>query len=139
MASRRRPLAALAVFTLAACSAAQQKPPEVDPLLPPADYRKQILAMMPKLVDEVTGIREVGITELAITPVGSVSLYTACVRYNPRTSPTGYLGVRERFAIFHGGQLGQFVPASSGQCAKAVYQPFPELERLCVGASCPRS
>jgi hypothetical protein len=126
-------------LALAACSNMGYKPPpEPDPQLRPDDYRKQIIEMMPKLIEDPSGMRDTGITELALTPVGSSTLYAACVRYRPRKSRTEYDTLQERLAVFHGGSLAQFVLASSGQCAKAAYRPFPELEKLCFGDRCPR-
>ena len=137
MAIRRHVMVCAAACVLAALAACiPAKPPEIDPLAPPSDYRKQILNFMYKVLPDPSGMRDAAITELAVTPVGNVSLYTACVRFNPRKSRTEYEGVQERFAIFHGGFLTPFIPAAAGQCAKAAWQPFPELEKLCFGERC---
>ena len=124
-------------LVLAGCAITQ--PPEIDPLLFPADYKKQILDMMPQLFEDPSGMRETSVTELTLMPVGAASLYGACVRFRPRKSRTEYDSLQERVAIFHGGSLTQFVTASSGQCANAAYRPFPELEKLCFGERCPRA
>ena len=138
MAAGRQWLAGItAALALAACSSLIYKPPPPpDPRLRPADYRRQIINLLPTILDDVSAMRDTAITELALTDVDGVSLYTACVRFNPRKSRTEYRGVQERFAIFHGGELAQFVPATAGQCAKAAWQPFPELAKHCVGDHC---
>ena len=136
MAAGRHGFAAVAAaVALAACA---YNPPAPDVRQPPADYRKQILDYMPKGMQDVSGMRDTGITELALTDVNGVSVYTACVRYNPRLSRTEYEGVRERLAIFHGGRLAQFIEPTAGQCAKVTWLPFPEMEKLCLGDHCRR-
>jgi hypothetical protein len=136
----RRPIifCVAAMLVLAACNVTPPKPPDIDPLTAPVDYRKQIIEMMPKLVDDPSGMRDTAVTELSLQPVGGATLYTACVRFNPKKSRTEYMGVQERLAVFHGGYLAQFVSVSGGQCAKAAWQPFPELAKLCFGERCPR-
>ena len=45
-------------------------------------------------------------------------------------------GARRARRRFFAGQISQFLPTSSEQCGKAVYGPFPELEKICVKAKC---
>ena len=56
--------------------------------------------------------------------------YIACVRFNAKKSGGEYAGVRENAALFFNGRLDQFAPAPRDMCKDAVYQPFPELEKL---------
>jgi hypothetical protein len=52
------------------------------------------------------------------------------VRYNERGEGGRYLGITERLAVFYAGSLNQFVETNLDLCAKAVYQPFPEAEKM---------
>jgi hypothetical protein len=122
-------------LALAACAGSSPKP-EVDPNLFPADYKDQILKMMPEIVADPSYMRDTGISDLTLRPVGESNRYAVCVRFNPRKSKTEYAGVQERLAIFYGGKLAQFVKATPEQCGKAAYKPFPELEQLCFGDRC---
>jgi hypothetical protein len=58
------------------------------------------------------------------------------VRYNPRGLNRTYAGNTERVAYFYGGQLNPLGEPSKGECAKAVYKPFPELEKICLATKC---
>jgi hypothetical protein len=67
---------------------------------------------------------------------GAAERYASCVRFNPLKTRTEYYGIQRRIAIFHGGQLSQFPIATPEQCGNAAYQPFPELEKICVRERC---
>jgi hypothetical protein len=129
-------LAATLGAVLAACSGLGREPPKVDENLFPADYKKEIVNIMPSILADPTNIRGAFISEPALTSFGASSRYTACVRYNARKSRSEYSGSQDRLAIFHGGQLNQFIPATAEQCGKAAYQPFPELEKICFQQKC---
>ena len=128
---------AICALALALAACAGRDPPAVDPNLFPSDYKADILKMMPQIVDDPSNMRDTAISELALTQIGNERRYAACVRFNPRKSPTVYEGVQERLAIFNGGNLAQFIPATPEQCGKVAYKPFPELEKLCFGDRCP--
>ena len=81
------------------------------------------------LVDP-TKIRDASISEPTLKPVGASTHYVSCVRYNPRDSSGKYEGNTERMALFLGGRLNQFLPATPEACRGAVYQRFPEAEAL---------
>ena len=61
--------------------------------------------------------------------VGSTERYVVCVRFDAK-GPTGaYTGLRDHLVIFLAGKLDQMGPTREA-CKDAVYEPFPELERL---------
>jgi hypothetical protein len=121
-------------LALAACGGG--KVPEVEPNIVPANFRQEILDTLRTTLDDPTNVRDAFISDPVITPVGNDQRYTACVRYNARDLNRTYVGNKERIAYFFGGHLNQLVEADKGQCAKAAYKPFPELEKLCFASKC---
>jgi len=132
--SRLSPLCLALAF--AACSPVTNK--KVDENLMPADYRTAVInAVMVNKSFDPTNIREASIAELVLKPVaGSTPRYLVCVRFNPRDMTRQYLGLGEYVAYFYAGDITQFVKASGDACAGAVYKPFPELEKICLGDKC---
>ncbi len=128
-------IVALAALVLGACSDSK-KVEDVDPNLFPKDYQKEILPTLTGLLEDPTNIRDTGITDPILKSVGQDQRYTVCVRYNARNASRHYEGVKERIAYFYGGHLNQFVAADQGQCAGAVYKPWPELEKYCLAKNC---
>jgi ABC-type Fe3+-hydroxamate transport system substrate-binding protein len=128
-------LALLLAFALAlaACSS-EVKEPEANVF--PANYKQEILDTLAKTLDVPTGTREAFITDPALIPVNKDSRYIVCVRANARNVDNTYSGSKDRIAYFYGGHLNQVVMADQGQCAKAAYKPFPELEKLCYANKC---
>jgi len=95
----------------------------------PDSYRAEILAYQRSYLNDPTGIRSAGISQPALRKVGSVERYAACVRFNAKAAGGTYTGVREHLAIFLAGKLDQMA-ATREECNGAIYEPFPELERL---------
>jgi hypothetical protein len=122
-------LMAVIAGALAACTSSKEVP--VDPNLFPTDYKKDILDLLSNTLIDPTNIRDAFITDPALTPIGNDQRYTVCVRYSARDASRQYVGSTDRIAYFYGGHLNQFVEPTSGQCAKAPYKPFPELEKMC--------
>ena len=114
---------------LAACSSSKEVP--VDPNLFPTEYKREILDLLSNSLIDPTNIRDASISDPALVPVDKDQRYIVCVRYTPRDAARQYTGSTERIAYFYGGHLNQFVEASQGQCGRAAYKPFPELEKLC--------
>jgi len=100
----------------------------------PVNYKAQILGAMHAYLNDPTGIRDAGIAEPALKPVGAGTRYVVCVRYNARKGRNQYVGVKEAAAVFVAGRFDRFVATAHGtsqdQCAGAVYAPFPELQKL---------
>ena len=53
-----------------------------------------------------------------------------------RDASRQYTGSTDRIAYFYGGHLNQLVEATKEQCGNAAYQPFPELEKICLAVKC---
>jgi hypothetical protein len=96
---------------------------------PPENYKGEVLAYLRNYLNDLSGIRGAAISAPAIRPVGGrIERYVSCVRFSAGTagaSPSG----REYLVIFLAGKLDQ-MGQTRDQCKDAVYQPFPELERL---------
>jgi hypothetical protein len=127
---------ALFALTVVIAGCTGREPPKIDENLFPANYKADILKVMPDILGDPTNIRDAFISEPALMPFRNVSRYTVCVRFNPRTSGRRYAGSQDRIGIFLAGELQQFVPATPEQCGKAAYKPFPELEKLCHVQRC---
>ena len=123
------------VAALAACTSAG-KDDNVEPNIFPSAYKKDILDTMTRDLIDPTNVRDAFITDPVLAAGNKDQRYTVCVRYNPRDFNRDYSGNTVRIGYFYGGRLNQLVEPSSGQCAKAVYKPFPELEKLCYGKTC---
>jgi hypothetical protein len=120
---------------LVACADKNIRPQDLDPNIQPVNYKQEMLDGLKRTIDDPTNVRDAFISPPVLTQVGNDQRYTACVRYNSREE-NRYVGNRERIAFFYGGHLNQLVEPSAGQCSKAAYQPFPELEHLCLAAKC---
>jgi hypothetical protein len=94
----------------------------------PDNYKAEVLAFLRNYLNDLSGIREAGITVPAVRPVGGIERYALCVRFSARTPGASASG-RDYLAIFLAGKLDQMAP-SREQCGGATYEPFPELERL---------
>lgn len=126
-------LTALGVV-LAACS--NKKESVLVQNIRPAKYKDEVLQVFPQAVTDPTNVHDAAITEPMLNQNGPVHVYYVCVRANSRDANHQYTGVKEYAGYFYDGHLGQFVDAPPGLCDKAAYQPFPELEKLCLGKKC---
>ena len=101
-----------------------QPVPVVDPNAYPANYRKQIAAMLAKLLTTRADFHGALISEPALKPVAESSAphYVVCIQLNGRNQQ------RTKVAIFLGGDPTQFVDATPEQCTGVPYQSFTELE-----------
>ena len=120
---------AAAAFVLAACAGAEKEPPVN---VPPIDYKRDISNTLARNLFDATNIREATVSDPMREGEGP---YFVCVRYNPREYGA-YVGRKEQIAYFYLGRINQIVDATPVQCAKAVYKPFPELEKLCQAERC---
>jgi len=146
MAARISPgIAILLALTCAACSKAsdmfdsftfaQSREKPVEANIFPADFKTQIIKAMPQLQDDPSNLRGAFYSDPMLDPKGTVSVYTSCVRFEPRDLTKQYLGSRDYAVYYYGGRLQQFVPAQ-GQCGYATFKPFPELEQVCQKPRC---
>jgi hypothetical protein len=101
-----------------------------EPNVAPASYKSDIQAFLRTYLNDPTNIRGAFVSEPALMQIGGVERYVSCLKYNARKASGDYEGSKERLVLFLAGRLDTMLPAKSDQCAKAVYQPFPEIERL---------
>ena len=94
----------------------------------PEHYKAEVLAFLRNYLNDLSGVRNAGITAPAVRPVGVGDRYVVCVRFSARTPGASASG-RDYLAIFLAGKLDQMGPTPD-QCRDATYEPFPELERL---------
>lgn len=123
---------------LAACTGMTGKEPDVEPNIPPTNYKQEIIATMIKILPDPTNVRGAFITDpfLSVVPGGKDQRYIVCVRYDGRDDNRQYMGSKDRVGTFFGGHLNQLVEAGNEQCAKAAFKPFPELEKMCQAKVC---
>jgi hypothetical protein len=120
-----------AVLCVGACGGVHNQAREsAEPNTPPVNYKPDIQAFLRTYLNDPTKIRGAFISEPALMQIGSVQRYASCLRFNARKSGGEYEGSKDRVVIFLAGRLDTMVLARADQCAKAVYQPFPEIERL---------
>jgi hypothetical protein len=131
--------AALAVpVAVLVCACSQDMPSvlTVETNILPANYRAEILAYLRNYLNDPTGVRDaaIGEPELRTLPAtqtaSATQRYMVCVRYNAKDSTGKYQGSRDYQVAFLSGRLDTLVPVRGEQCAKANWQPFPELEKL---------
>lgn len=113
----------------------------------PADYKTDILAIARSYLNNPRKIRDAGISEPFLKDVGRGERYIVCVRFDAMNSDGKYTGSMARVATFRRGKLDHFTeatpepgmrrsgeifaePEAADPCIGAVYQPFPELEKL---------
>jgi hypothetical protein len=94
----------------------------------PDNYKAEVLAYLRNYLNDLSGVRDAGVSVPVVRPVGSVERYVACVHFSARTPGASASG-RDYLAVFLAGKLDQMVQARD-QCKDAAYEPFPELERL---------
>jgi hypothetical protein len=131
-------LVAAVAVTLASCGSNDYlgKPKQADPNILPADYKNEIILNLKTTLIDPTNVRDAYITEPFLAQGSRDSRYVVCIRSNSRGYQREYLGSKDRIAYFYAGHLNQLIDAKPEQCAKADYKPFPELQKLCLGASC---
>jgi hypothetical protein len=94
----------------------------------PEGYKSEVLAYLRNYLNDLTGVRDAGISVPAMRKVGNLERYVSCVRFSARTPGASASG-REYLVIFLAGKLDQ-MGVTREDCKDAAYQPFPELERL---------
>jgi hypothetical protein len=94
----------------------------------PDNYKAEVLAYLRNYLNDLTSIRNAGISAPAIRRIDVGERYVSCVRFSARTPGASAAG-RDYLAIFLAGKLDT-MGATREQCNGATYEPFPELERL---------
>jgi hypothetical protein len=128
----------LSALTAALAACAPDKTPKVESNVMPTRYKDEIIETLKKVFDsnDTTSVTNALISDPALRPVGSEQHYTVCVRYTAHGTAYNLTANAERIAYFYGGHLNQLVEASKEQCGNAAYQPFPELDKVCLGRGC---
>lgn len=120
-----------AALGVGACSSVQNQGRErAEPNIAPVSYKSDILAFLRTYLNDPTNIRGAFVSAPALTQIGGVERYVSCLKFNARKVGGDYEGSKERLVLFLSGRLDTMIPAKPDQCARASYQPFPELERL---------
>lgn len=118
-------LAAVAV-TAAGCSGfgakKQDNEPVSDPNAFPATYRTQLTAFLRQSLTDRADFRGALISPPTLKPIADSQRYMVCVQFN------GHSKLKNKVAIYFGGQMAQFIDSTPAQCGDAAYQPFNELE-----------
>jgi hypothetical protein len=96
----------------------------------PASYKADILGGMHAYLNDPTGIRDAGISEPILKPVGDNTRYVVCVQFNGKLVGNSYAGDKVFAAVFLAGHFDHFVEKAQEPCAGATFTPFPELEKL---------
>ncbi|MBX9847110.1 MAG: hypothetical protein K2Z80_35420 [Xanthobacteraceae bacterium] len=101
-----------------------------DPNVFPADYKQELAEFLRSYIDNPRLVRDAFIGTPVLRPVGGQPRYVTCVRYNPRNFDNKYEGSREKFVIFLGGRMNQFLEADPQICPGLAYQRYPEIENM---------
>jgi hypothetical protein len=96
----------------------------------PTTYKEDILAFLRTYLNDPTEVREAAISQPALKSVAGRTRYVACLRFNAKKSNGEYAGAKERLVVFLSGRLDTMNETARDQCKDALYEPFPELERL---------
>ena len=101
--------------------------------IPPAGYKRGLLAFLRTYLNDPTNIRDAAVSPPQRKEIGQGERYVVCVRYNERKDGR-YAGVKEGMATFVSGKLDRFFDAPPREvkelCKDAAYAPFPELQTL---------
>jgi hypothetical protein len=124
-------LAALLALALCSCeSFTSNKDKKVEENVFPKDYKNRILDQLRLQLPDPKGITGAYVAEPALKPRGAITRYIACLRFNAKDGRGQYQGNKDYAAFFYAGELTQVTEASREMCEGALYQPFPELEKL---------
>jgi len=127
-------------LALAACSSSGGDAVTANPNVFPAQYKAEIIATLRPLFakNDTSSVTGAEISPPVLTPVDKDQRYSLCIHYTAHGGG-GYTGASTRRAYFYAGHLNQLVPVSDDTCAGVAYQPFNELNRLCLGEACTKT
>ncbi len=124
---------------IAACAQDKDKASNGDPNAFPTRYREEIIETLREQIfskNETTSVTNAMVSDPVLRPVGTEQHYTVCVRYTAHGTAYNLTANVERIGYFYGGHLNQLVETAGGDCQKAAYKPFPDLDRACIGKGC---
>jgi hypothetical protein len=122
-------------FMLGACSTGYEVSPEVRRAeweasnVYPRNYRAEILAYLRTYLNDPSDVHGAMASQPVLKPRGLGNRYQSCVRYGSAKDVRAGAPARDHLVIFADGKLESFLDAKE-ECAKAAYEPFPELEKL---------
>jgi hypothetical protein len=122
-------LIALIAVAACACSSTGDKDPKLEENIYPASYKTQIAGLVRRQLEDPANIRDAYVAEPVLKTSSLTTRYVACFRMNAKEDGN-YSGVKEKAAFFFNGQITQIVDATPALCGGALYQPFPELQKL---------
>jgi hypothetical protein len=119
-------LLAAVALTAVGCSgfggSKDKQQPAPDANVFPDTYRAQLTGFIRQSLTDRADYHGALIAPPVLKPVGSSPHYVVCIQFNGRSQ------IKNKVAIFLGGQMTQFIDSTPEQCADAAYQPFKELE-----------
>lgn len=124
-------------MVLTACSSDSGKLVVIDPNIYPTAYKQEIVDTLRHTLADPIHVRGGLISEPALSSVDKDQRYTACVQFQERDIYSKqYSAPENRIAYFYAGHLNQLVKPTGNECARAVYRPFPEVEKMCLAKKC---
>jgi hypothetical protein len=99
----------------------------------PSGYKADLLAFLRSYLNDLSNIRNAGVSQPQRKTVGFGERYVVCVRYDAKKSSGEYAGVKDSMAVFVSGKLDRLIETTGENrdlCKDAAYAPFPELARL---------
>jgi hypothetical protein len=100
----------------------------------PVNYKAELLAYLRTFLNDPSEVRSAFVSEPNLIRIQGTERYVTCLRFDARNSYGGYRGTKDYIATFFAGKLEHFAelrPETREEwCRSAVYQPFPELEKL---------
>lgn len=150
-----RPMALMAtVVAMTGCAggaatsvSSESDAPPIAASPPPSDYRQKVVARVRRTFFDPYTIRDASISQ----PLSASGVFDGvtfvphsgwmvCVRANAKNRMGAYIGLKETPVLFKEDAVAD-LDLSPHHCAKAVYEPFPEIEegyRAPVAAARPR-
>ena len=103
--------------------------------VPPTDYKGDIVAFMRTYLNDPTGERNAGVTPPArkALPGDPGERFVSCLRYTAKKSTGQYAAPATIIVIYANGKLDRAIDTPAvvrDVCNDAVFEPFPELQRL---------
>ena len=136
------PKVLLAAGVIAALTACHYEPKVEENAVPrPEEYKEYIQDYVRNERADPTGIRDAFIATPALRTVAPNTVrYVVCFKYTAKndSDTRRYDRPKEIAAIFYDRRVQQYTGPTPELCGQAAYQPFPELQKLCREAVCPR-
>ena len=138
----RAPRLLTALGAIAALAACHYQPKVEENALPrPEEYKEYFRDYVRNERTDPTGIRDAAISAPALRTVAPNTMrYVVCFRYTAKDNndTRRYDQPKTVAAIFYDRRVAQYTGPTPELCGQAVYQPFPELQKVCREATCPR-